>query len=103
MLPHGNTSFVVRVTKLIAWKVTNDNTYTMNQKMKSYFQNFFYTFTSMLFATIVLCNLSNTTKRIFVVNVAYNYKLITKNQLKKNLSLLVEVGSINCKASMIKI
>ncbi len=36
-LPCGNTSFVIKVTKLIAWYVANDNMYTINQRMKTYF------------------------------------------------------------------
>jgi len=72
MLPHGNTSFVVKVTKLVAWQVANDNMYIISQRMKSFFYFIFIYSQSMSFATIVLCNLSNATKRILVVNVACN-------------------------------
>ncbi len=44
MLPLGNTSFVVKVTKLFAWYVTNDNTCTVNERMKLYFFDFLFTF-----------------------------------------------------------
>jgi hypothetical protein len=37
----------------------------------------------MSFATIVLCDLYNMTKMIFVVNVIYDWKLVTNIDLKK--------------------
>jgi hypothetical protein len=42
----------------------------------------------MLHVTIVLCNLSNTTKRILIVNVAYDKKLVTKLVEKKPFLLI---------------
>ncbi len=44
--------------------------YTISQRMKLYFFDFFLHSQFMLLATIDLCDLSKTTKRILVVNVA---------------------------------
>jgi hypothetical protein len=64
MLSHGNTSFVVRVTKLVAWQVANDNMYIISQRMKSYY--------IYIHIPCHLQLLFYATKMILVVNVSYN-------------------------------
>jgi hypothetical protein len=69
MLPYGNTSLVVKVTKLVGWDRIPLTLFIHLQ--------------SMSFETIVLCDLSNVIKRILVVNVACDYKLVTKINRRK--------------------
>jgi len=52
--------------------VASNNTYMANQRMKVYFIDFLFIQNSLLFATNVTCNLSNTITKILVTNVAYN-------------------------------
>ncbi len=56
--------------------------YTISQKMKPYFFNLSNS-QSMSPTIIILCDLSNVTKGILVINVVYDQKLTTKTY-KKN-------------------
>lgn len=50
---------VLDVDQISCMIVANNNTYIVNQKMKSYFVSFFFHPKSMLFAIMVACDSSN--------------------------------------------
>ncbi len=68
----GNTSFTPIVNKNSYILVANNNMYMVNQRINLYFVDFSFIQNSLLFATNVLCDLSNTTNEILVANVACN-------------------------------
>jgi hypothetical protein len=67
MLACANTSFVVSVEQISYMVIANNNTYMINQNMKSYFVDFCHP-KSMSFFTMVEHNLSNmTSSKKFVI------------------------------------
>ncbi len=73
MLACANTSFVVSVEQISCMVIVNNNTYLVNQKMKSYFDDFFFHSKFMSLVTMVEHNLSNMTgNKILIIIVACN-------------------------------
>jgi hypothetical protein len=62
--------------------VANDNTHTINQRMKPYFVDFFFHLQSMSFVIMVICNLTFVIRGVLIVYVVCNSNLITNNSCK---------------------
>jgi hypothetical protein len=68
MLACANTSFVANVEQISCMVIVNNDTYLVNQKMKSYFVEFFFHQKFVSFMTIVEHNLSNmTSSKILII------------------------------------